>query len=538
MYSHGITKEQEAAHLTLLDRMRHAIDAGYLSGGRNGCMKGTRRDVLHQLENWWNDQQDKRVFWLNGLAGTGKSTIAQTFAEITFADGILGASFFCSRYYEDRSNLQTIFPTLAFQLAHKYPRFRQELIPVLMASPGVGGEPLCNQMEKLIVRPFQETQIDTLVIINALDECRDKEPASTLLSVLARYLHEIPHVKFFITGRPESRIRSGFRLQSLKPHTDILKLHEVEKSSVDSDIRLLFQIQLVSIAKNRSDCNLPEPWPSSADLDTLCEKAAGLFIYASTVIRFVAAEHHQPTKRLADIVGLPQSTVQEGMSGLDKLYTEVLQVAFPNKQADDEEFYSCFKSVMGAVVLVFNPLPIPTLSDILEISNIPTTLRPLHSVLIVPTNQPDKTPISVLHKSFPDFITDPKRCTDNRFLINPPISHRDILLSCLKVMKGRLTRNICQLDDFVNLKEVEDLAARRAVYIGDALEYACQFWTAHLLESVSSGPDVEEIYKAIDGFFTTCFLFWIEALRLLEKLDIGVYALKNVDKWYMQVCYV
>ena len=63
------------------------------------------------------------MFWLNGLAGTGKSTIAQTFAEISFADGKLGASFFCSRDFENRSNLQVIFPTLAFQLAYRYPLF-------------------------------------------------------------------------------------------------------------------------------------------------------------------------------------------------------------------------------------------------------------------------------------------------------------------------------------------------------------------------------------------------------------------------------
>ena len=100
-------------------------------------MKGTRNDVLLQLESWLNDEQDKRVFWLNGLAGTGKSTIAQTFAETTFTDGILGASFFCSRYYEDRSNLQTIFPTLAFQLACRYLHFREKLLPILTASPGV-----------------------------------------------------------------------------------------------------------------------------------------------------------------------------------------------------------------------------------------------------------------------------------------------------------------------------------------------------------------------------------------------------------------
>ena len=538
--THNNKKKQEAAHLTLLDRMCPATDAGYLCGDRKGCMKGTRRDVLHQLETWLNDERDKRVFWLSGLAGTGKSTITQTFAEITFADGMLGASFFCSRYYEDRSNLKAIFPTLAFQLACRYPRFREELLPVLVASPGVRQESLCSQMEKLIIHPFQETQIATLIIIDALDECRDEEPASALLSILARYLHQIPLVKLFITGRPEPRIRSGFRLESLQPHTDILRLHEVEQSSVDSDIRLYFQTELTSVAKNRSDFDVSGPWPSSDDLDTLCAKAAGLFIYASTVVRFVASNCHQLTERLADIVALPKNTVEERRSGLDQLYTEVLQVAFPNKQINDERFYSQFRSVVGAVVLVFNPLSITTLSNLLQIpvSNISTALRPLHSLLIVPMDKLDPTPIHVLHKSFPDFLTDPQWCADSNFFVDPPTCHKDILLSCLKVMKKALKKNICHLDDFVYLGEVGDLHAQRTKYIGDALQYACQFWTNHLVEAICSGPDVEEVHKAIDEFFTFHFLYWVEVLSLMEKLGIGVYALKNIEQWYMQVSYI
>ena len=98
--------------------MHHTDEAGYRSGNRQGCLRGTRANVLLQLKHWLNNEQDHRVFWLNGLAGTGKSTIAQTFAEITFADGDLEASFFCSRDFEDRSNIQGIFPTLAFQLAY------------------------------------------------------------------------------------------------------------------------------------------------------------------------------------------------------------------------------------------------------------------------------------------------------------------------------------------------------------------------------------------------------------------------------------
>ena len=226
------------------------------------------------------DEKDYRVFWLNGLAGTGKSTIAQTFAEISFADGNLGATFFCSRDSEARSSLQSIFPTIAYQLAYRYTQFREKLIQFLRANPSIKQETLCSQMEKVIVGPLQATNIQTLIIIDALDECKDKEPASAILSVLSRYVHKILQIKFFITGRPEPQIRSGFRLKPLRPITEVLRLHDVKPSLVDGDIKLFFRTQLTNIAETWNDCDQTEDWPSSNDIDILCKKAAGLFIYA------------------------------------------------------------------------------------------------------------------------------------------------------------------------------------------------------------------------------------------------------------------
>jgi len=324
-------------------------------------------------------------------------------------------------------------------------------------------------------------------------------------------------------------------LELLRPHTDVLRLHDVERSSVDGDIRLFFGTQLVDIVRTRSDCDLLRDWPSSSDLDILCEKAAGLFIYASTVVKFVASKDHQPTERLTDIISLPQSTVEEGRSGINQLYTEVLQQAFLNIRADDGRFYSRFRSVVGAVLLVFNPLPVTALSDLLGISYISTTLRSLHSLLIIPTSESDPTPIHALHKSFPDFLTDPGRCTDQKFFVEPSICHREILLSCLKVMKAGLKRNICQLDDHVLLSEVGDLSMRRTNHIGNALGYACQFWAKHLAGTTSNIHDIEEVDKAINDFFETCLLFWIETLSLMENLGAGVYAINEIEVWYTAV---
>ena len=487
-----------------------------------------------QLECWWEDKQDHRIFWLNGLAGTGKTTIAQTFAEMCFADGKLGACFFCSRDFEDRRNLHMIFPTLAFQLAYRYSLFRDQLLRVLRANPGIGQESLCSQMERVLVGPLKASHIQTLIIIDALDECKDEEPASAILSILSRYVDKIPQVKFFITGRPEPRIRSGFRLQSLQPITEVLKLHEVKPSSVDRDITLFFRARLTNIAETRSDCDSTEDWPSTDEIDILCRKAAGLFIYASTVVKFVESGHHTPTERLNLITLFPHSTIHEGKSGIDTLYTQVLEYAFHGIQADNEELYSQLRSVLGAVLLVFNPLPMEALSTLLTRSNIPTILRSLHSLLLVPDHK--TSPVQVFHKSFPDFLMDRERCIDGRFFINPSVHHQEILSSCLSLMKDRLKSNMCHLDGCPILSKVRDVSARRTQYIGDALEYACQFWAKHLVEVPSSGGGVEGVCEAIDQFFSTCLLFWIEVLAVMGSLDSSVHAINNIQQWYLSVC--
>jgi len=509
--------------------MCHTADASYLCGNRQGCLRGTRKDVLQEIERWLMNEQDQRVFWLNGLAGTGKSTIAQTFAETTFADGKLGASFFCSRDFENRSNLQAVFPTLAFQLAYQYPRFRRKLLRVLRASPDVGRESLCSQMEKLIAGPLKATRVSTLIIIDALDECKDEEPASAILSILSRYVNEIPNVKFFITGRPEPRIRSGFRLKLLRPITEVLRLHDVKRSSVDSDIKLFYRVRLTEIAKTRSDCDFAQEWPNPSDINILCEKAAGLFIYASTVVKFVEFKNRTPTEQLDRIISLPQSTVYEGRSGIDLLYTQVLEQGVDGMDADTKEISSRFKSVVGAVLLVLNPLSVRALSDLLGISNISTTLRSLHSLLLVPDSIED--PVHVFHKSFPDFLMDPLRCKDKRFLVQPTVHHAEILLLCLNLMKKRLKRNICNLSDYAILSKVKGLSTQQKILIGDGLEYACCFWTKHLLRIPGNSSYVGEVYKAVNGFFTTHLLHWIEVLVLTGNLGVGVYAMNDVEQW-------
>ena len=526
---------QDEVDLPLLEGMHHIADAAFSAGNMNRCLRGTRGDVLLQIERWLINERDKRVFWLSGSAGTGKSTIARTFAETSFSDGKLGASFFCSQDFKDRSNLQVISPTLAYQLAHRYPQFREQLLQVLKANPDAGRGPLCSQLEKLIIGPLKATQISTLIAIDALDECRDKEPVSTLLSILSYYVHEIPNVKLFIASRPEPPIQEGFRLGPLRPITDVLKLHDVDRPSVDKDIRLYFRARLTKI-KTRRDRGFSEEWPSPRDIDILCKKTAGLFIYASKIVKFVASKNHLPAERL-DLILRPQGAACEAWINLP--YIQTLRVAFQDVDSDAQELYSHFRTIVGAVLLVFHPLSRKAYSDLVKNcgtpSHISTTIRFLHSLLDVPGSE--DSPIRVFHESFTQFLTDRTRCKDERFFVDPSVHHKDLLFSCLALMKERLKKNICDLDDYAVLNEVDDLPVRRETNIRSSLEYACRFWTRHLASIPNSGPHVERVQEAIEQFFTKHLLHWIEVLSAVGHLGTTVYAINDIRQWCISVCY-
>ena len=187
----------------LLAKLEPVRNAGYQAAHHERCLPGTRESVLRDIVLWVKNPQAQNVFWLNGLAGTGKSTIAQSFSETVAADRLLGASFFCSRDYLDRRELKNIFPTLAHQLACRYPQFRSHILADIRKDPTLVHTSLISQLENLLVNPLSGKDISCVVVIDALDECIDDQPASAILSVLGRFAKQLPMVKFFITGRPE-----------------------------------------------------------------------------------------------------------------------------------------------------------------------------------------------------------------------------------------------------------------------------------------------------------------------------------------------
>jgi len=515
------------AELSVLNGCRRARGAAYRHGNRRGCLRGTRETVLDEIESWAKDFDTSPVFWLNGLAGTGKSTIAQTTIERLFADGLLGASFFCSRDFKDWSDLHFIFPTLAFQLAHKYLAFRTHLVSLLQSNPDVVDEPLYSQMEMLIVEPLRSTNISTIIVIDALDECKDDEPSSAILSVLGRLVEEIPGVKFFVTGRPEPRIKTGFRLPLLADATSVFVLHDVHPSLIDNNIQLFLKHELSKLAQKHQ----LEGWPTDESVTLLCQRAGGLFVYAVATVKYIDKRFYLPERQLDTIVSFPGNTDYEGKTALDSLYLWILEESF---DIDDPLIHSKVQTVIGAVVLLVNPLPpseIAKLMD-LETREVLPILTSVQSLLVL--DEDSTQPVKPFHKSFPDFITNPTHCFNTRFYIFPEHMDLELLMNCLRVMNKGLVQNLLSLPDYAFNSEVEDLEMRIKKCINIPLQYACQFWHHHLPKT---GRDVTDIIPSLSIFLKEKFLAWLEVVSVLGATKGAITALGQLILWIQEVCF-
>jgi hypothetical protein len=117
-----------------------------------------------------------------------------------------------------------------------------------------------------------------------------------------------------------------------------------------------------------------------------------------------------------------RTTVRDGPSPyqqLDQLYQRVLEHALP--ESTDDAVLEQFRTVMGAVALLYDTLTIFALGRLLqmEAGRIRMALLHLHSVVIVPDHENE---IQLIHKSFRDFMT--QRCpAGSRYIINPADCH-------------------------------------------------------------------------------------------------------------------
>ncbi|MCJ1425618.1 hypothetical protein MMC29_003518 [Sticta canariensis] len=495
------------------------------------CVQNTRVDLLRQVQTW-STSSDRCIFWLNGMAGTGKSTIARTVAG-TFADQkCLGASFFFSRGAGDLGDASKFVSTLARQLASLSPLFKQSISQAIADHDNITRQGLRNQWKKLIITPLsilnRRDLTSLALVVDALDECEREEDIKLILQLFveAKDLLTVK-LKIFLTSRPETPIRLGFRDMPEIVHQDLI-LHDIPRSVVEHDIWVFLKHELNIIRTNR---NLLDDWPADKQINLLVKKSDCLFIYIATVCRFIGDPNWLPPERLSLILE-SDATGSQLTAELDSMYMQILKqlpvIRIAGKR-DKSRLDERFKHIVGSVVTLFDVLSPIALAGLLNISVevVGLTLDSLHSVLNI---QKDPTlPVRLLHPSFRDFLVDNDRCDDSRFYINQELAHMELARSCLQLLFSALKRDMCNLRAPGTL--IREVQSGVDDHISMDVQYACRYWVGHL-ERVDHEGQIK-IGLHDDGqihlFLSKHLLHWLEALSLMEKISEGVHMITRLE---------
>ena len=479
------------------------------------CLANTRVELQRQINEWANDRNGKPIFWLNGMAGTGKSTIARTIARLFADEGRLGASFFFKKGEGDRGTASRFFTTIATDLMTHVPEIISGITKAIDADPAISEKTLNDQFQKLILQPLLEIKRDPLIglrliiVIDALDECEREKDIQVILQLLAQTKGlGLVSLRVFVTSRPEFPIRLGFKKMWDGTYQDLI-LHHIPKETVEHDIALFLEHELKVISEERS---LPLDWPSKDQIKALVNMAIPLFIFAATACRYIGDKRDNPKKRL-EIV-LQYQTVKH-VSQLDKTYLPILNQLFDDEdEIDIERWTSEFEEIVGGIVVLESPLSIKSLATLFNIpeEDIKCRLDLLHSVLNIPED--DDMPVRLLHLSFRDFLLDPQKCGKSPFWIDKKKTHARLISKCLQLLsspKG-LMQNICNLTSPGTLRcKVNDQIIGNALSL--EVRYACRYWVYHLEQSRSRIRDGD----LVDVFLRKYFLYWLEAMSLMGE---------------------
>ncbi|KAG8915462.1 hypothetical protein FRC02_004515, partial [Tulasnella sp. 418] len=514
----------------------NVADASFDSQSRattiSRCFEGTRTELLQTIYNWADDPGSKSIYWLCGLAGTGKSTIAQTVAEGFDERGVLGASFFFSRGVEKRDDPRFTFPTIAYQLGCFNDTFGARIADSLRRHPSACDAILRTQLEKLIVGPLQDVDRGppvVIIVLDALDECSDKQLVKEMLALLVSAIPKFPFsLQVFITSRPDFHILSEFRGPGMKSVSEVTLLHEVDISVVQNDIRIYFDHHLRVIGEIMLGNG---GWPSEEELNAIVEQAKGLFIYASASVAYIGdLENPDPQERLKTLLSEKMMIEASPFSGIDKLYNHILYNSLPRFGAWNSA--RKLRNILGAILLLLNPLTVPSIEKLVSVGEgtVRPMLIPLHSVLSG-TEDP-KRPVQAFHKSFIDFMLNPRRCTDSRLYIDPNIHHTQLALQCLQHMNTGLRRNMCDSPNrFAMNAEILNIDESLRTQVGPHLIYACCFWAFHLKHADRTD---QVLRNAVSLFSATALLYWLEILSLAMRLPLANQSLKIAQGWYTE----
>ncbi|KAJ5501965.1 hypothetical protein N7463_004839 [Penicillium fimorum] len=490
------------------------------------CLQETRKELLRDIRSWATHPDKKPVFWLQGMAGTGKSTVSRTVARWLDNEGLLGGSFFFKKGGTDREDAKRLFTTLTKQILERLPHLQEPVKRAIKETRGIGSNNPQEQFDELLFKPLKNLDLGLksplilVVVIDALDECQVPADIAAFFSTLPK-LSDLKHVRlrFFITSRPEPTVIKGFR----PIDNDEIVLHQIKRSIIEHDITIFLRERLGRII---DDHGLVKSWPGEENFMALVNMAVPLFIYAATIYRFLNCEG-ELDDRLQAILSSHSTgrmdIIDNEYSKLTDIYLPVLKHIISQKGPKAlRSWMSDFRRIVGAIALLFNPLSSVSLAGLIRSDQMKVQgrLNTLQSVVSVPKDC--DAHVQLLHLSFREFLVDHSASAE--FWIDERAGHAQLAEDCLDSMNRGLKRDICRLSDLgVRRHEIEKTVFEN--YIPPDLRYTCRYWIRHL----ESGDESVINWRMVEDFLKLHFLHWLEVMSLLGWVSETIGNIKAIQ---------
>ncbi|EXL39519.1 hypothetical protein FOCG_17876 [Fusarium oxysporum f. sp. radicis-lycopersici 26381] len=505
------------------------------------CLPNTREELLKEIDCWIDDPESKTIFWLNGKAGTGKSTISRTVAGSRSKQGDLGASFFFKRGEVDRGNLSKFVSTMARCLVWSTPAVAPFIKSAVNADPAIADKAVREQFEKLVREPLLKATVTLLsrpsvvIVVDALDECEKDDDIKLLLQLFSNLRSTGPlRVRVLVTSRPELPVRLGFSSID-NAHQDLI-LHKIPLPIIEHDISVFLRHEFASIRNHFNkdaveELKLSMDWPGEVNLEKLTRAAVPLFIFAATLCRFINDRYLGSPDELLQRV-LKAAGTGHG-SKLDMTYSPVLSQQVLNRSGSERlDIIESFRLIVGTIVTLANPLSMRALALLLDIqvSKVTTRLSALHSVLDIPDTLDG--PVRLLHLSFRDYLVGLEKGDLVEFRVDERHTHQSLAKQCLRIIRGGLRKNICGLS-FPGMRRTAVDPGQLEKNMTSQVQYACIHWVYHQTGGDSKIQDDKEVYD----FLTTHLLHWVEAMSLLGRVKECLDSLRSLARW-SEVCFI
>jgi hypothetical protein len=316
-------------HEGVQSRLLHALEPLPFDADINQhVLKFTgRKWVLDMIDGWLDDEKARRILWITGLPGSGKSAIA---AYLCYYRPEVTAFHLCKHNTAQGSGVQRCIESIAYQLSTQIPEYRTNLNGLPLENI-ISSSDNAQLFERLIVEPLSSIKPKSsrpqLVVIDSIDQAGQvNNEIARLISTL--FLKTPPWLRLFITSRPDPPILR--LLKDIEPF--VLDIASVEN---EQDLRAYVYGELCT----KFSC--PSPLIDVA-VNAIIAKSEGNMLYVDLICR----------------------EISQGRLSLDKLgdFPKGLGAAFVEffiRQFNSvEEYKAKYRPLLELIVAAMAPLPI------------------------------------------------------------------------------------------------------------------------------------------------------------------------------------